>query len=90
MTVESDFYVIRFDPRRGGIVSSLFAKHLNIELCRDGDRCFHKICGYFIEDKKWRSSIDPATVEVLESGPIRVALSIRGLVGAVPLLRMSA
>lgn len=85
ITVESDLYRIRFDPARGGIIRNLFTKQLNKELCKEGDRSFHELRGYFIEEKRWESSADrAATLEIVESGPVRVTLTISGFVGPVP------
>jgi alpha-mannosidase len=85
VTLETDLYRIRIDSSRGGIVSSLFAKNLNKEFCGSGERGFHEFRGYFIEEKAWQSSADhPASVEVIESGPVRVTVVVNGRISSVP------
>lgn len=85
VVVETDLYRIRFDPEHGGTISSLFVKGLNKEFCTAGDRRFHEFRGYFIEEKSWESSTaHPATLEILEHGPIRVTVAISGLIAAIP------
>lgn len=85
VTVESDLYKITIDPKRGGILSGLYAKQLNRDFCATGERCFHEFRGYFIEEKAWRSSTEgPAVIQLLETGPVRVTVSISGKVSSVP------
>jgi alpha-mannosidase len=85
VVVETDLYRITFDAAHGGAVSSLFAKALNREFCMPGDRRFHEFRGYFIEQKEWQTSAtSPATLEILEHGPVRVTIAIHGSVGSVP------
>lgn len=83
--LETDLYRLKLDPARGGIISSLFAKDLKKEFCTTGDHAFHEFRGYFIEEHAWRSSTDnQATVKVLESGPVRVSVSVAGRISSVP------
>ncbi|MDQ6760647.1 MAG: glycoside hydrolase, partial [Acidobacteriota bacterium] len=85
VTVETDLYRIRLDPARGGSLSSLFAKQWNREFCQSGERRFHEFRGYFIEEKNWASgAAQPAKLEVLESGPIRVTVAVSGLISSIP------
>ncbi len=85
VTMETDLYRIRLDPSRGGTISSLFVKQLDKEFCVSGDRSFHEFRGYFIEEQAWRSSADnAATMQVIESGPVRAAVSVTGRVSSVP------
>jgi alpha-mannosidase len=85
VTVETDLYRMLLNPSRGGTVSSLFAKHLNKEFCGVGERGFHEFRGYFIEEKAWESSAaHPASVEVIESGPVRVTVALTGRISSVP------
>ena len=73
VVMESDLYRIILDPKRGGAFSSLFAKSLNKEFCDPfAQRHFNEYAGYFIEEKKWQSSVDqPARISILENGPLR-------------------
>ena len=86
IAVETDLYRIHLNPSRGGTISSLFAKILSKEFCAsDSARSFHEFRGYFIEEKAWRSSVDnPATVEVIEHGPVRVTVAVTGHISSVP------
>jgi alpha-mannosidase len=86
ITMESDLYLIRIDPKRGGAITSLLAKQMNYEFCDDkSDRLFNEYRGYFISQQAWRSSTDNAAqVKIVESGPIRVTVEIHGQVGGVP------
>lgn len=84
--IENEFYSIRLDPKRGGAITSFLEKDGSREICpSDGEFLFNEYLGYFIAQKQWRSSVEvPATIEVLESGPIRVVLSINGEIGGCP------
>lgn len=84
--IENEFYSIRLDPKRGGAITSLLEKDGSREICpSDGEFLFNEYRGYFIAQKRWRSSAEaPATIEVLESGPIRAVLSISGEIGGCP------
>ena len=66
-------------------MSSLYAKSIGREFCAAGERLFHEFRGYFIEEKAWRSSTEnPAKVEIIEPGPLRVTLQISGKIASVP------
>jgi len=85
VTVETDLYRIRFDPEHGGTISNLFVKSLGKDFCTPGERRFHEFRAFFIEGKKWESSAaHPATLEILEHGPIRVTVAINGFIESVP------
>jgi alpha-mannosidase len=85
VTIESDLYKIVIDAKRGGIISSLYAKDVLREFCGTGERSFHEFRGYFIEENAWRSSTENAAVlQVIEQGPVRVTLSVAGQIGSVP------
>ncbi len=83
--IESDLYKVRIEPARGGILSSVYVKDLEKEFCATGDRAFHEFRGFFIEEKAWHSSTEnPATVDIIEPGPLRVTVLITGKVESVP------
>jgi alpha-mannosidase len=86
VTMESDLYRLRFDPRRGGALVSLFSKELNKEFCEpSSERLFNEYRGYFIAQKQWRSSTEEtARVSVMENGPLRARVRISGRVGGCP------
>ena len=84
--IENEFYSIRFDPRRGGAITSFEEKDGGRQLCAsDGTNLFNEYRGYFIAQKRWRSSAeDAATIEVVEAGPLRALLRINGSIGECP------
>ncbi|HXE11061.1 MAG TPA: hypothetical protein VN633_03015 [Bryobacteraceae bacterium] len=84
VTIETDLYRMRLDPSRGGVIASLFAKPLNKEFCESGERGFHEFRGYFIGENAWQSSTDhPASVKVIENGPVRVTVAVSGRISSV-------
>lgn len=83
--LENESYRMILDPRRGGAVSSLQAKHMaNRELVdAENPRAFNELRGYFYELDKYLSTTDqPATLQVLESGPLRARVEIHGALGS--------
>jgi alpha-mannosidase len=86
VTVETSLYQVEFDPARGGAVTSLVSKQTGKEFCvPSGERLFNEYRGYFIEEERWRSSAEaPASIEVLESGPVRSRIAITGKTGGCP------
>lgn len=86
-TVETDLYRITLNPALGGAITSLLMKEAsNLELCASSSPfLFNEYRGYFIEQKAWRSSRSSlASIDLVEKGPVRVILRIRGSVGDVP------
>jgi alpha-mannosidase len=78
--VETDFYRFEVDPAKGGTLRSLVARKLGdrelLDLKR-GPR-FNELNGFFFEQSQFRSNAEsPATVEILENGPVRVQVRIR-------------
>jgi alpha-mannosidase len=85
VVVESDLYRIRFDPEKGGTISSLLVKEVNAEYCAEGSRAFHEFRGYFVEERSWQSSAThPASLEIVEAGPVRARIAIKGFISKVP------
>lgn len=83
--IESDLYRIHFEGKLGGTISSLFVKNLNKEFCASGPRRFHEFRGYFVEKKEWQSSAsNPASLEIVEAGPVRATIAISGHIASVP------
>lgn len=84
VVVESDLYRLRFDAHRGGGIASLYGKALGQEFCEPG-KLLNEFRGFFIEQNRWRSSAEGAAhIEVIEAGPLRVKVLIRGEVGGCP------
>lgn len=84
--LETDLLGLTIDPAKGGRISSLVAKDLNREFVdQSSPRSFNEFRGYFPSEGKWLSSIDaPAEISIDQQGPLRVAASIRGRIGAWP------
>ncbi len=80
IVLETDLYRVRIDPARGGVITSLLVKEGNREFVdATSERLFNEYRGYFIAEKKWASSADnPATVTIMERGPVRVRAQISG------------
>jgi hypothetical protein len=81
MTVETDFYKLVFDADHGGTISSLKAKQLGgRELVESGNaRRFNEVRGFFFEQGRFFSNADqPAKIELLENGPVRIRVRIIG------------
>lgn len=84
--IENDLYRIQIDTRRGGVISSLYHKQLQREFVdASAERRFNEYRGYFVAEHRWRSSIEtPVEVDVIEHGPLRAKVALKGLVGDHP------
>jgi alpha-mannosidase len=85
--VDTHFYHLVIDPVRGGVIKSLKAKILKNKEFVDvkHERSFNELRGFFYEENAFLSSTDkPATVSVLEDGPLQTRLQIVGQIGAHP------
>ncbi len=88
--LENDLYRLRLNPARGGVITSLYVKKLGKEFCDPtAERALNEYRGYFITQKRWRSSTEqPARITILENGPLRAQVRISGQVGGVPFQTM--
>ena len=80
-TLETDCYRLMLDPHRGGTIQSLIAKKLGgRELVEAGNpRRFNEIRGFFFDRGRFFSNADqPAKVELLENGPLRIRVRVSG------------
>ncbi|MDP4130740.1 MAG: glycoside hydrolase family 38 C-terminal domain-containing protein [Bacteroidota bacterium] len=85
--IETDLYSILIDPAKGGIIKSLVAKHLGHKEFVDAKsgRSFNELRGDFYSEGGFRSVTEtPAQVRILEPGPVRVKLEIRGMIAGNP------
>lgn len=84
--LETDLLALTLDPAKGGRIGSLVAKDLKREFVDDaGPRSLNEFRGHFPSENKWLSSVDaPAEISIDQQGPLRVAASIRGRIGAWP------
>jgi alpha-mannosidase len=78
--LESDLYTIIINPKKGGSITSLFAKSLNKEMVDQTNRNgFNALRGNFYNDGGFKASTDKAaTVTILENGPIRASVIVKG------------
>jgi alpha-mannosidase len=85
--VETDLYRVIIDPSKGGTIESLVAKSLdNKEFVDKGNaRKFNELRGDFFKDGGFHSSIDQvASVSIIENGPARVSLQVKGQISGNP------
>jgi alpha-mannosidase len=81
--IETDLYSLLLDPSRGGAIRSLEAKRLNDKQFVDpsGRFAFNELRGNFYGKGGFHSSTEtPAQVRILENGPLRVRVEVRGLI----------
>ncbi|MFM1941621.1 MAG: hypothetical protein RI897_603 [Verrucomicrobiota bacterium] len=85
VVMESDLYRVELDLARGGTIRSWLMKQVGRELVRDGERRFNELRGYFYERGEFCSSADGVVeARVLERGPLRAVVEVRGEVGGQP------
>jgi alpha-mannosidase len=85
--IETDLYKIVLDPAQGGVIRSLEVKQLNHHVFTDPSalRRFGELRGNFYNRGGFRSSTEtPARVRILENGPLRVRVEVRGLIADNP------
>ena len=85
--LESDLYTLVIDPAKGGTIESLKAKKLdNKEFVDSGSKWrFNELRGFFGAKNDFiSSSQQPATVRILEEGPVSVKIAIDGMIDEHP------
>ena len=90
VVLESDRYRVELDPARGGTIRSLVAKSLGgREFVAAGhERRFNELRGHFHEAGGFQSSADrPATVRVVDAGPLRATAEIAGTIAGHPFVQ---
>lgn len=91
LTLQTDLLTMVLDPARGGTIQSLKARTLGDREFVDQSsvRRFNELRGYFYTEGKWHSSADqPATITLVENGPIRVRARVQGRIDAHPFTQM--
>lgn len=86
--IESDEYRITLDTARGGVITSLRSKSSfekewvdTTSVCRG----FNELRGFFYQEHAFRSSAEhPATVTILEQGPVCFKLAVKGMIAGHP------
>ena len=89
--VETDLYSLLIDPRKGGIIKSLIAKKLNNREFVDkaNQRGFNELRGNFYNEGGFKSSQEnPATIEILQQGPLMIELAIKGTIANNPFTQL--
>lgn len=88
VSIETDCYRMVLDPAKGGVIRSLRSQLAGGKEFVDAKdpRYFNEIRGRFYgEEEHVRSRADaPATIRVLENGPVRVLVEVAGKVGEHP------
>ena len=85
--IETDLYSITIDPLKGGTIRSLVAKKLhNKEFAdKNNKRKFNELRGNFYAAGGFHSSADStAEIKILENGPLRVRVEIKGTIAEHP------
>jgi alpha-mannosidase len=85
--LETDLYVVIINPKKGGVIESLVAKKLDDKQFVDKTnvRGFNELRGNFYKDGGFKSSEDTAaSVEILENGPLRIKVAIKGTIDHYP------
>jgi alpha-mannosidase len=91
VSFETDLYRLVLDRRRGGSICSLVAKQLGDRELVDTNRAryFDEIRGRFREAGQFLSSADqPAKIERLEVGPVRLRVRVSGQIGTQAVTQM--
>lgn len=86
-TLRSDRYTLVVDPARGGSIASLRSISFPEEewVDQSSDRKFNELRGFFVHENSFLSSTDrPATIRLLEEGPLRMKVCIEGQIGLSP------
>jgi alpha-mannosidase len=92
LRLESDLYSIIINPKKGGRITSLFANSLNREMVDQANKNgFNTLRGNFYNDGGFKASTDEAaTVTVLENGPIRASVMVKGKIDGTDFTQLIA
>lgn len=85
--LESDLYAIVLNLGKGGCMESLRLKKAGHREMVDAssDRFFNELRGFFVDEGAFLSSTQhPATVRVLEQGPLALSVAVEGQIGGHP------
>lgn len=82
-TMETDLYKITINAEKGGAISSLIAKQLhNKEFVDQDNPVFNSLRGNFYKSGGLLSSTgSKAKISVIENGPLRIKVEVRGSIG---------
>lgn len=85
--IVTDRYEIALDPKRGGVITKLYDKLADKELVNQLGAGFNEYTGYFITEERWVSSTEsPVEIHVMENGPIRATVEMKGKLANVDVI----
>ena len=85
--IETDLYRLIIDPAKGGVITHLATKGPNAKVFTDAKavRHFNELRGNFYLEGGFHSSTEtPAQLDILENGPLRVRVQIKGGIAGTP------
>ncbi|GAA4808790.1 glycoside hydrolase family 38 C-terminal domain-containing protein [Olivibacter ginsenosidimutans] len=85
--VETDAYTLTLDVKQGGVIRSLRSKTEPSKEWVDTSqgKGFNELRGFFYDQNRFRSSTEnPARIQVLENGPVRLRLAVHGKIAEHP------
>lgn len=85
--IETDLYSLVLDPTKGGVITRLATKGRNPKVFTDAkaSHYLNELRGNFYREGGFHSSTDtPAQLEILENGPLRVLVKVRGVIAGTP------
>jgi alpha-mannosidase len=89
--IETDLYTLIIDPAKGGVITRLTTKGSNPKVFTDTKalRHFNELRGNFYLEGGFHSNTEtPAKLDILENGPLRVRVQIRGGIAGTPLTQL--
>jgi len=89
--IETDLYSLTIDPAKGGIITRLTTKGPNPKVFTDAKalRHFNELRGNFYLEGGFHSNTEtPAQLDILENGPLRVRVQIRGGIAGTPFTQL--
>ncbi|MGQ8334994.1 glycoside hydrolase family 38 C-terminal domain-containing protein [Sunxiuqinia sp. A32] len=83
--VETDFYVAKIDPSKGGTITSLIdKKHGNKQLVEEG-KYLNDLRGYFYQEKQFHQGSDSnAKISIIEDGELFTQIKVENEIAGQP------
>ncbi|NQD71993.1 alpha-mannosidase [Sphingobacterium shayense] len=89
--IENQMYKLTLDGSRGGVITSLVAKHAGNKEFVDqhGDYGFGELSGHFYDQQKFHSTKDvPAKITVLEDNPFMIRVKVESSISSHPVTQI--
>jgi alpha-mannosidase len=89
--IETDLYSLILDPAKGGAITRLATKGRNAKVFTDAKSFHHfnELRGNFYREGGFRSSADTtAQLEILENGPLRIRVQVKGVIAGTPFTQL--